>query len=123
MFFGKPKIVNNFARQLVGEWHADAHSGDITNDITAIFSEDGSFLTRNHVGARGAAGGALSHAQAGRYRVEPVDKLRFRLFLIDENGAPLSATVRTFLDADTMVNEVGQTTFRRVPASAAPEAV
>ena len=39
---------------------------------------------------------------------------RFKLFTIDENGQPLSSTIRTFLDNNTMINEVGRITFHRV---------
>jgi hypothetical protein len=59
--------------------------------------------------------------QTGRYRIEAVDKTRFRLSTIDENGAPISTTVRTFVNRNTMVNEVGRITFHRVdPGANAP---
>ena len=34
--------------------------------------------------------------------------------MIDENGQPLSTTIRSFVDNNTMLNEVGRITFRRV---------
>jgi Mrp family chromosome partitioning ATPase len=63
---------------------------------------------------------------AGRLPPNPaellaVDKTRFRLSTIDENGAPISTTVRTFVNRNTMVNEVGRITFHRVdPGANAP---
>ena len=111
MLFGKPKPAN-FTRTLVGEWHADTLSGDVKGQITSVFNTDGTFVTRNQMEVRGVAADPVTHT--GRYRVEPVDKTRFKLFTIDENGVPVSATVRTFLDRNTMVNEVGRITFRRI---------
>ncbi|MDZ4759846.1 MAG: hypothetical protein SGJ21_02070 [Alphaproteobacteria bacterium] len=110
--FGKPKTGEAFSRQIIGEWRAETASGDVTGAITAVFSEDGSFLTRNRLDVRGVEGDRST--QVGRFRIEPVDKQRFRLFTIDDNGVPLTTTTRTFLDRDTMVNEVGAITFRRV---------
>lgn len=113
--FGKPKSGDGFLRVLVGEWHADTSSGDVTSSITAEFTADGAFQTHNVMEIRGVAKPMAT--QVGRFRIEAVDKQRFRLLTIDENGAPLSATVRTFIDRDTMVNEVGRITFHRVRPS------
>src|SRR5579871_624268 len=68
LVFGKPKPAPSFARQLIGEWRAETASGDVTSIITAVYSEDGSFLIRNQMGVRGAQSGPTT--QAGRYRVE-----------------------------------------------------
>jgi hypothetical protein len=111
LFGGKPKPAS-FTRTLVGEWRADTSSGDVKGEITAIFHTDGSYLTRNRMEVRGVAHDPVT--QTGRYRVEVVDKQRFKLCTIDENGQPLSTTVRTFVDPNTMVNEVGRITFKRV---------
>jgi hypothetical protein len=111
LFGGKPKPTI-FTRTLVGEWRADTSSGDVKGEITAIFNTDGSYLTRNQMEIRGVPADPVT--QSGRYRIETVDKQRFKLFTIDENGQPLSSTVRTFVDKNTMVNEVGRITFRRV---------
>ena len=46
--------------------------------------------------------------------IEALDKQRFKLFTIDENGQPLSTTVRSFVDKNTMLNEIGHITFKRV---------
>ncbi len=81
-------------------------------EITAVFNTDGSFMTRNKMEIRGVPASPVT--QTGRYRIEPVDKQRFRLFTIDENGQPVSSTVRSFVDENTMVNEVGRITFHRV---------
>jgi hypothetical protein len=117
MFFGKSK-TNNFSRNLVGEWRADTLSGDVKGEITAIFHADGAFMTRNKMEVRGVA--AVPVTQTGRYRIEPVDKQRFKLFTIDENGQPVSTTVRHLVDRNTMVNEVGRITFRRVEEELKP---
>jgi hypothetical protein len=112
MFFnGKPKQAT-FSRTLVGEWRADTLSGDVKGEITAVFNTDGSYMTRNRMEIRGVPAAPVT--QTGRYRIEPVDKLRFRLLTIDENGQPLSTTIRSFVDDNTMLNEVGRITFRRV---------
>jgi hypothetical protein len=113
--FGKPK-PSNFTRLLVGEWRADTLSGDVKGEITSVFNTDGTFVTCNKMEVRGVT--AQPVTQTGRYRVEGIDKQRFRLFTIDENGAPVSTTVRTFLDRNTMVNEVGRITFKRVTQGA-----
>ncbi|HVY89516.1 MAG TPA: hypothetical protein VG942_11645 [Hyphomonadaceae bacterium] len=115
--FGKPS-PSNFNRTLVGEWRADTMSGDVKGEITAIFNTDGTFLTRNRMEVRGRPADPVT--QAGRYRIEPVDKQRFKLFTIDENGSPVSATVRHFVDRNTMINEVGRITFKRVEGEQAP---
>jgi hypothetical protein len=96
----------------VGEWKADTHSGDVKGEITAVFHTDGTFFTRNKMEVRGVPADPVTHT--GRYRIEAVDKSRFKLFTIDENGVPQSATVRTFVDRNTMMNEVGRITFRRI---------
>ncbi len=111
MFGSKPKPTI-FSRTLVGEWRADTSSGDVRGEITAVFNLDGSYLTRNQMEIRGIPADPVT--QTGRYRIEAVDRQRFKLFTIDENGQPLSATVRTFVDRNTMVNEVGRITFKRV---------
>lgn len=111
LFGGKPKPTL-FSRTLVGEWRADTLSGDVKGEITAVFNTDGSYLTRNRMEIRGVPADPVT--QTGRYRIEPVDKLRFKLFTVDENGQPISTTVRSFPDKNTMVNEVGRITFRRV---------
>lgn len=112
--FGTRKPVISITRTLVGEWRAETISGDVRGVITATFNSDGTFLTRNQLDRRGIPADPVT--QVGRYRVEPLDKLRFRLFTVDENGAPMSSTVRSFVDKDTMVNEVGNITFHRAPA-------
>ena len=114
LMFGKPKAAPSFARSLVGEWRAETASGEVTSAITAVYNEDGSFIVRNKLDVRGAPAGPVT--QAGRYRVEPIDKQKFKLHTIDENGLPLTSTLRTFLDKDTMINEVGRITFKRVLA-------
>jgi len=112
MFFnGKPKTTS-FTRTLVGEWRADTSSGDVKGEITAVFNTDGSYLTRNRMEIRGVVADPVT--QTGRYRIEAVDKQRFKLFTIDENGQPLSTTIRSFVDKNTMLNEVGRITFKRV---------
>jgi hypothetical protein len=103
---------------LVGAWRADTLSGDVKGEITAIFNTDGSYLTRNQMEIRGVPAHPVT--QTGRYRIEPIDKQRFRLFTIDENGQPLSATVRTFVNSNTMINEVGRITFTRVDSEEHP---
>lgn len=110
--FGKPKPGLSITRTLVGEWRADKMSGEVRGAITAVFNSDGTFMTRNQMDVRGVPSDPLTHV--GRYRVEPIDKSRFRLFTVDENGQPLSMTVREFVDHNTMVLEIGKTTFRRV---------
>lgn len=110
--FGKPKPSTSITRTLVGEWRADTLSGEVRGAITAVFNSDGTFMTRNQMDVRGSTADPITHV--GRYRVEPIDKARFRLFTVDENNSPISTTVRTFIDANTMVNEIGRITFRRV---------
>ena len=111
LFRGKPKSAT-LIHTLVGAWRAETLSGDVKGEILAWFHEDGSYLTRNQMEIRGVA--AQPVTQTGRYRIEPLDRTRFKLFTIDENGQPLSSTVRTFIDNDTMINEVGRITFRRI---------
>lgn len=118
MFFSarpKPAI---FSRILVGEWRADTSSGDVRGEITAVFNSDGSYMTRNQMEIRGVRADPVT--QTGRYRIEPIDKQRFKLFTIDENGQPLSATTRSFIDPNTMLNEVGRIIFRRIEAPPVP---
>jgi hypothetical protein len=118
MFFnGKPKQAG-FSRTLVGEWQADTLSGDVKGEITAVFNTDGSYLTRNRMEIRGVPAAPVT--QTGRYRIEPVDKVRFRLLTIDENGQPVSTTIRSFVDDNTMLNEVGRITFHRVDSGDHP---
>lgn len=117
MLFGKPRPAN-FTRTLVGEWHADTLSGDVKGQITSVFNTDGTYVTRNRMEIRGVPTDPVTHT--GRYRVEAVDKTQFRLFTIDENGAPVSNTIRTFVDRNTMVNEVGRITFKRVDQGPQP---
>lgn len=113
LFRGKSKPAS-LAHTLVGAWRADTMSGDVKGEITAIFNTDGSYLTRNRMEIRGVPADPVT--QAGRYRIEALDKQRFKLFTIDENGQPMSTTTRTFVDNDTMINEVGRITFRRIEA-------
>lgn len=116
--FGKRKPVVSITRTLVGEWHAETTSGDVRGVITAVFNSDGTFLTRNQLDRRGIPTDPVT--QVGRYRVEPIDKDRFRLFTVDENGQPLATAVRAFVDNDTMVNEGGKVTFKRHVAAHEP---
>lgn len=118
MFFRGKQKPASLAHTLVGEWHADTLSGDVKGSITAIFNTDGSYLTRNLMEIRGVTAAPVT--QTGRYRIEPVDKQKFKLFTIDENGQPLSTTVRTFVDSNTMINEVGRITFHRVDSGDHP---
>lgn len=117
LFRSKPNPTT-FARTIVGEWRAETLSGDVKGEITAIFNKDGSYQTRNRMEIRGVPADPVT--QTGRYRIEAVDKQRFKLFTIDENGQPLSTTVRSFVNRDTMLNEVGRITFRRVDAGEQP---
>ncbi|MBP9235675.1 MAG: hypothetical protein KBF30_13450, partial [Hyphomonadaceae bacterium] len=80
LFSSKPK-PGNFSRTLVGEWRADTSSGDVKGEITAVFNTDGSYLTRNRMEIRGVPTDPVT--QTGRYRVETVDRQRFKLFTID----------------------------------------
>ena len=117
LFRGKQKPAS-LAHTLVGEWHAQTLSGDVRGEITAIFNTDGSYQTQNRMEIRGVP--ATPVTQTGRYRIEAIDKQRFKLFTIDDNGQPLSATTRTFVDSNTMINEVGRITFRRVDSGDHP---
>lgn len=118
MFFSNKPKPSNFSRTLVGEWRADTSSGDVKGEITAVFNTDGSYLTRNRMEVRGVPTDPVT--QTGRYRIESVDKQRFKLFTIDENGQPLSTTIRSFVDRNTMLNEVGRITFKRVEQPESP---
>jgi len=118
MFFSNKPKPSNFSRTLVGEWRADTSSGDVKGEITAVFNTDGSYLTRNRMEVRGVPTDPVT--QTGRYRIESVDKQRFKLFTIDENGQPLSTTIRSFVDRNTMLNEVCRITFKRVEQPEAP---
>lgn len=117
LFRGKPKPAT-LVHTLVGAWRAETLSGDVKGEILAWFNEDGSYLTRNRMEIRGVP--AQPVTQTGRYRIEALDRTRFKLSTIDENGQPLSSTIRTFLDNDTMINDVGRITFHRVDASTHP---
>ena len=117
LFRGKPKPAT-LIHTLAGAWRAETLSGDVKGEILAYFNADGSYLTRNRMEIRGVP--AQPVTQTGRYRVEALDKTRFKLFTIDENGQLLSSTVRTFVDQDTMINEVGRITFHRVEAGELP---
>jgi hypothetical protein len=117
LFRGKPKPAT-LIHTLIGEWHAETLSGDVKGEITAVFNTDGSYQTRNQMEIRGVQANPVT--QTGRYRIEPLDKQRFRLFTIDENGQPISTTIRTFVDSNTMINEVGRITFHRVDAREHP---
>ena len=118
MFFrGKIKPAT-LVHTLVGEWRAETLSGDVKGEITAIFNSDGSYLTRNQMAIRGVPADPVT--QTGRYRIEPIDKQRFKLFTIDENGQPHSTTIRTFVNSNTMINEVGRITFTRVDSTDHP---
>lgn len=110
--FGKPKSGDSFLKTLIGDWRAETASGDVHSLIEATFNADGSFQTRTHIDIRGVP--KPPSTQVGRFRLEAVDKQRFKLLAIDDNGAPLSTTVRAFINRDTMVNEVGRITFHRV---------
>jgi hypothetical protein len=111
--FSKPKPVDMFSRRLVGEWRAEtsSSSGQVSGVITAIFESTGVYLIRRELGG---SEGANTVSQSGRFRVEPVDKTRFKLTLADEDGAPAYSSVRSFPDADTMLVEAGRTIFQRV---------
>jgi len=117
LFRGKPKPAT-LVHTLVGAWRAETLSGEVKGEILAWFHEDGSYLTRNQMEIRGVS--VQPVIQTGRYRLEPLDRTRFRLFTIDENGQALSTTVRTFVDNDTMINEVGRITFHRLGVAASP---
>jgi len=117
LFRGKQKPAS-LAHTLVGEWHAETLSGDVRGEITAVFNTDGSYQTRNRMEIRGVPAPPVT--KTGRYRIEPIDKQRFKLITIDDNGQPLSATVRTFVDSNTMINEVGRITFRRTESGDHP---
>lgn len=119
--FGKRKPVVSITRTLVGEWHAETTSGDVRGVITAVFNSDGTFMTRNQLDRRGIPTDPVT--QVGRYRVEPIDKDRFKLFTVDENGQPLATAVRAFVDNDTMINEGGKVTFKRQVVAPAPRDV
>jgi hypothetical protein len=110
--FGKSKTIDSFARRIVGDWRAEAVSGQAQSVITASFHSDSTFIVRTELHA--PDGQVRSITQAGRYRVEPVDKTRFRLFTTDEEGAPQPASVRAFPNANTMVTEIGRLTFIRL---------
>jgi hypothetical protein len=117
LFRGKPKPAI-LAHALVGEWRADTLSGDVRGEITAIFNTDGSYMTHNRMEIKGVPAAPVT--QTGRYRIEVIDRQRFRLMTIDENGQPVATTIRTFVDNNTMINEVGRITFRRVDSSDHP---
>ena len=117
--FGKTKTIDTFARRIIGEWRAEATSGRAHSVITAVFHSDSTFLIRTELHGPGAAVRALT--QAGRYRVEPIDRARFRLFTTDEEGAPQPASTRTFADDNTMMTEIGRLTFLRADVASAAD--
>lgn len=96
---------------LIGEWRAETVRGEVKSAIQAIYNGDGSFSVRTKVTGGGEG---KPRTQVGRYRVETLDRSRFRIVTIDENGAPMGSSIRTFVDDNTMLNEMGQTTFQRV---------
>ena len=110
--FGKAKTIDSISRRIIGEWRAEAASGHAHSVITATFYADATFFVRTELTGPGETSRAIS--QAGRYRVEPIDKTRFRLFTVDEEGTPQPPSIRTFADENTMVTEVGRLTFSRV---------
>ncbi len=110
--FGKTRTIDSFSRRIIGEWRAEAASGQAHSVITATFYADATFLIHTELHGPGDSNRAIT--QAGRYRVEPVDKSRFRLFTVDEEGAPQAPSIRTFADDNTMVTEVGRLTFTRI---------
>jgi hypothetical protein len=79
LFRGKQKPAS-LAHTLVGEWHAETLSGDVRGEITAVFNTDGSYQTRNRMEIRGVPAPPVT--QTGRYRIEPIDKQRFKLVAI-----------------------------------------
>ncbi len=97
--------------RLIGEWRAETARGEVKSAIQAIYNGDGSFSVRTKVTGGGEG---KPRTQVGRYRVETLDKTRFRIITIDENGAPMGSSIRKFIDDNTMLNEMGQTTFQRV---------
>lgn len=111
MFGMSRKQTPSVGVRLIGEWRAEMARGEVRSAIHAIFNGDGSFSVRTKVTGGGEG---KARTQVGRYRIETVDKTRFKLVTIDENGAPMGTSIRTFLDEDTMLNEMGQTQFRRV---------
>ena len=96
---------------LIGEWRAETARGEVKSAIHAIYNGDGSFSVRTKVTGGGEG---KPRTQVGRYRVETIDRSRFRIVTIDENGAPMGTSIRTFVDDNTMLNEMGRTTFQRV---------
>ena len=111
MFGLGKKSAPSFGVRLIGEWRAETVRGEVTSAIRAIYNGDGSFSVRTQV--TGASEGK-PRTQVGRYRIEPIDRSKFRIVTIDENGSPLGSSTRTFIDDNTMLNEMGQTTFQRV---------
>lgn len=97
--------------RLIGEWRAETARGEVKSAIHAIYNGDGSFSVRTRV-----TGGyeTKPRTQVGRYRIETIDKSRFKLVTIDENGTPMGSSIRKFIDDNTMLNEMGQTRFQRV---------
>lgn len=112
VLFAKPITSADLTRRLVGLWRATAVSGSASNLIEVTFNSGGDFLLRTRLDVRGKAGAPVT--QVGRFRVEPIDKRQFRLFLTDEFGVPMSSSVRRFVDSDTMMSEIGHTLFRRL---------
>ena len=105
------KTAPKFGARLVGEWRAEAVRGDVVSHIFATFNGDGTFHIRTEVEN---GGHQPPRSQFGRYRVEAIDKERFRIITIDEFGSPTGSSVRRYIDENTMLNELGQITFQRV---------
>ena len=111
MFGLGKKNSPKFGARLVGQWRAEAVRGDVVSHIHAEYHGDGTFHIRTEVENGGQQ---APRSQFGRYRVEQVDKDRFRIITIDEYGSPMGQSVRHFVDDNTMVNEIGPITFQRV---------
>lgn len=111
MFGMSKKRTPSLGVRLIGEWRAETARGEVKSAIHAIYNGDGSFSVRTKVTGGGEG---KPRTQVGRYRIETIDRSRFRIITIDENGAPMGSSVRTFVDDNTMINEMGQTTFQRI---------
>lgn len=111
MFGMSKKRSPSLGVRLIGEWRAETERGEVKSAIHAIYNGDGSFSVRTKVTGGGES---KPRTQVGRYRIETIDRSRFRIITIDENGAPMGSSIRTFIDDNTMINEMGNTTFQRV---------
>jgi hypothetical protein len=98
-------------RVLVGDWRAETHSGQVTSVIAATYAADGAFLIRTEIS--GTQTPPPPTTQAGRYRTQTIDKRRFKLHLLDDDGRVMSTSVRTIIDRNTMVSDLGKVTFHR----------